>query len=150
MKMILDLDTGIDDALALSCVLGTPAIDLLGVVCSYGNVEVGQAVKNTLKVLSLLEREDIPVIKGASAPMKKDLFIVNPLSRIVHGTDGIGDTGLRDVDLPVLNISAEDFLHDMALKYGADLLIVTEGPLTNLASTVRRNKVTGTLFRLWV
>lgn len=137
MKMILDLDTGIDDALALSCVLGTFEIDLVGVVCSYGNVEVEQAVKNTQKILSLLGREDIPVIRGASTPMGKDMFTVNPLSRLVHGTDGIGDTGLQDVDLPVLNIPAESFFHDMALKYGSDLVIVTEGPLTNLASTVR-------------
>ena len=138
MKMILDLDTGIDDTLALACVLGTPQVDLIGVVCSYGNVEVDQAVKNTLKVLSLFGREDIPVIRGAGAPLDKEVFEVRPLSRIVHGKDGIGDTGLPDVERSAAGCTAEDFFHDMAAAYGSDLVIVTEGPLTNLASTIRK------------
>ena len=138
MKMILDLDTGIDDTLALACVLGTPQIDLIGVVCSYGNVEVDQAVKNTLKVLSLFGREDIPVIRGAQAPLEKDVFEVRPLSRVVHGVDGIGDTGLPDVDRSAAGGTAEDFFYDMAVAYGPDLVIVTEGPLTNLAAAIRK------------
>ena len=138
MKMILDLDTGIDDTLALACVLGTPRIDLIGVVCSYGNVEVGQAVKNTLKVLSLFGREDIPVIRGARAPLEKDVFEVRPLSRVVHGVDGIGDTGLPDVDRSAAGGTAEDFFYDMAVAHGPDLVIVTEGPLTNLAAAIRK------------
>ena len=63
-KMILDLDTGVDDALALAYALATPDSDLIGVVSSFGNTQVNTAGENTLKLLELLGREDVPVFIG--------------------------------------------------------------------------------------
>ena len=61
--MILDVDTGIDDAMAMAIAyaLVTPACDLIGIVCSYGNVKAYQAAQNTLALLQLLHHPEIPV-----------------------------------------------------------------------------------------
>lgn len=139
MKMILDVDTGIDDALAIAYVLGTPQIELLGIICSYGNVQAKQAVLNTRKILSLFHREDIPVIWGAGHPLSKESFEVRPLSMKVHGVDGLGNTFLSVDDEKIkTDMDAVKFLYDTATKYGEELTIVTEGPLTNLAAAVIR------------
>ena len=59
-RLVLDLDTGVDDALALAYALGSPEVELVGVVCTYGNVTMRTAVRNTCALLELLdeERED--------------------------------------------------------------------------------------------
>ena len=63
-KMILDLDTGIDDALALAYALGSEEVDLIGVTGTYGNVLVETGVRNTLAILELFGRTDVPVFAG--------------------------------------------------------------------------------------
>ena len=64
IKLILDLDTGIDDALALAYALGSPEVELAAVVCSYGNVTVDTATRNTLALLRLLGHPEVPVYCG--------------------------------------------------------------------------------------
>ena len=65
-KLILDLDTGIDDALAIAYALGSPELELIGITCTYGNVTTELAVRNSLAVLALLGRTDIPVFAGSA------------------------------------------------------------------------------------
>ena len=74
-KMILDLDTGVDDTLALSYTLGSPDIDLLGISGTYGNVVLKQGLRNSLAVLSLLGHPEIPVYPGIDHPSDKDEFL---------------------------------------------------------------------------
>ena len=61
MKMILDVDTGIDDALAIAYAIGKEEIDLIGITTVFGNVNVYDASKNSLNILKLLDSENIPV-----------------------------------------------------------------------------------------
>lgn len=61
MKMILDLDTGIDDAFALAYAIAHPDIELIGVTGTYGNVTIEQGMANTRALLKLLGQPDIPV-----------------------------------------------------------------------------------------
>ena len=63
-KLILDLDTGIDDALALAYALASPEVELIGVTCTYGNVVVEQSVRNTLAILELFGRTDVQCSKA--------------------------------------------------------------------------------------
>ena len=65
-KMILDLDTGIDDALALAYAVGDPNVDLIGIISSYGNTLVTTAAQNSLNLLHLLGADDVPVFLGES------------------------------------------------------------------------------------
>ena len=60
-KLILDVDTGIDDALAIAYALGSEDLDLIGVTGTYGNVLVPTGTRNSLAILELFGRTDIPV-----------------------------------------------------------------------------------------
>src|SRR5690606_3460799 len=89
-KMLLDCDTGIDDALALMYAALDPRIELLGVGTVWGNVEVELATRNTLRVLDLVGSPEIPVAMGAAGPLAGS----HPsFSHHVHGEDGQGNAG---------------------------------------------------------
>ena len=87
-KMILDLDTGVDDALALAYAIADPNIDLIGVVASYGNNLLEQTAKNSLQLLELLG-QDVPVFKGLSHSSTTDHFTVMQVSKEIHGNNGM-------------------------------------------------------------
>ena len=74
-KLILDMDTGIDDALALAYLATFSDAELLGVIGTYGNVATDTAVRNTAYVLELLELHDVPVMRGSQAPSWAAAFI---------------------------------------------------------------------------
>ena len=66
-KLILDLDTGIDDTLAIAYALGSAGeADLIGVTGTYGNVTVRRGVRNSLAVLHLFGRDDVPVYRAST------------------------------------------------------------------------------------
>jgi len=67
VPLILDVDTGIDDALALAFVLGSPSAELVAVTTLAGNVGVERTTANTLAVLDLLGATDVPVQIGRAS-----------------------------------------------------------------------------------
>ena len=74
-NVILDVDTGSDDACAIILAALSPEIRLLGCVAVNGNRPVQDTLKNTLKIIELLHAEKtIPVVKGASAPLVRELL----------------------------------------------------------------------------
>src|SRR6202008_3535087 len=73
VPLILDVDTGIDDSLALLYACASPEAELLAVTCVAGNVEARQVAANTLAVLELAGRADVPVHLGAERPLVKPL-----------------------------------------------------------------------------
>ena len=94
-KLILDVDTGIDDALALAylATFSHSHVELLGVIGTYGNVAADTAVRNTRHVLGLLGRSDVPVMRGATHPSWAAAFIPDAGCAQFHGTDGLGGFG---------------------------------------------------------
>ncbi|MBO1306583.1 nucleoside hydrolase [Enterococcus sp. 669A] len=139
MKLILDLDTGIDDALALTYALGQPEAELIGVTTTFGNVTIDKAVKNTLDLLALLNREDVPVFRGSVFPWGSNSYQTTDDLHRVHGLNGIGNVVLLESSKAVQSQSAVDFLIESAENFGEDLTIVTAGPLTNLAEAIKKN-----------
>lgn len=139
MKMILDVDTGIDDALALAYALGSEEIELCGVTCCFGNVTSRQAAKNTLAVLHLLGEDEVPVFVGSDTTFAGREFVPNPVCRRVHGENGIGGIGVSGVTGRVGQEEASDFMARMAEQYGSDLVIVATAALTNLARFIRNH-----------
>ena len=91
MKMILDLDTGIDDTFALMYAIANPDIQLLGVTGSFGNVTRDQGIHNDLALLSMVGHQEIPVFKGECHPLFADHFTVSEGCEIFHGKNGTGD-----------------------------------------------------------
>ncbi|WP_412989752.1 nucleoside hydrolase [Pediococcus siamensis] len=136
-KMILDLDTGIDDAMAIAYAVAAPDVDLIGIVASYGNVLTPLAAQNSLKILELLGRLDVPVFLGELHASTTDHFDVMPISAQIHGKNGIGEVALPTPKRQVEAKSGVDFLIEAAHQYRQDLIVVPTGPLTNLAKAIK-------------
>ena len=141
MKLILDLDTGIDDALALAYALASDEVELIGVTCTYGNVLVEQSVRNTLAILELFGRSDVPVYAGPGHARVKDSFEVQEISAFIHGVNGLGEVVIPDASRPVEPVSAVDFLVDAVSEHGDDLVIVPTGPSTTIAAAIEASNV---------
>ncbi|WIM72303.1 nucleoside hydrolase [Corynebacterium suedekumii] len=135
-KIILDLDTGIDDALALAYALGSPELDLIGVTGTYGNVLVDTGVRNALAILELFGRPDVPVFAGPPHASDRNGFEVLEISEFIHGTNGIGEAVLPEPTGQVQKERAVDFLLRSVRDHGDDLVIVPTGPSTTIAAAV--------------
>lgn len=135
-KMILDLDTGVDDALASALAICDPRVDLIGVIASYGNTLVETAAQNTLNLLQLLGATDVPVYLGASHSSTTDHFDMMPISKAIHGNTGVGNLSLPVATRQVEKMSGIQFLVGMAHKYQDKLVYVPTGPLTNMAKAL--------------
>lgn len=138
-KMILDLDTGVDDALAIAYALADPEVDLIGIVSSYGNNLLDVCAENSLKLLELLGHTDIPVFKGLPHSCTTNHFDVMQVSKDIHGDNGIGDVELPAPSRALEEQSGVDFYIEAAHKYGKDLIIIPTGPMTNLAAALKKD-----------
>jgi purine nucleosidase len=126
--IILDVDMGVDDALAIMLALQSPEVELLGISTVFGNVPLNQATRNALQVLELMGRDEIPVYVGAGEPLVHKLVH----AAAVHGESGLGDAVLPDPEmLPAGN--ALDFLIEGIQARPGEVIVVATGPLTNLA-----------------
>lgn len=138
-KIILDLDTGIDDALALAYALGSDDLELIAVTGSYGNVTVDEGVANTLALLDLLGHPDIPVYAGPPHASDREEFTVLDISRFIHGANGIGDVELTPSPRRAESEPAVDFMIDAVERFGDDLVIVPSGPSTTVAQAMKQS-----------
>lgn len=140
-KLILDVDTGIDDALAIAYALGAQEAELIGVTCCFGNVRVEQAVQNTLAILHLLGRDDIPVFPGKNQRFGDGMpFEPAPACRRIHGENGIGNISLNQPSRAAGRMDAARFMAESAGRFGSGLTIVATAAMTNLARFLRDYK----------
>ena len=131
-KLLLDVDPGNDDAIALFIALAADDIDVVGVTTVAGNTTVENATRNTLSLLELVDRSDVPVAKGAGRPFADELVTAEH----VHGPDGLPEVvreGLSDPSTDPIDQHAVDFIVEQARKHGDELTIAALGPQTNLA-----------------
>ena len=132
-SLILDVDTGVDDAFAVLFAALHPEINLLGITCVDGNTHVDQVVANTLKVLDAAGAGDIPVARGAVRP----LLGVSQYAEYVHGADGMGDLGIAPSSRRVDPRSAIELLRDLVEASKDPVTLVPVAPLTNIALFLR-------------
>jgi purine nucleosidase len=146
VRVILDVDTGIDDAMALLYAAASQDVDLVGVTCVAGNVDARQVAVNTLAVLELAGRGDVEVALGRETPL------VRPLKTTpeTHGPRGLGYAELPPAARSLSDRHAVDLLIEEARRSPGDLTLVTLGPLTNLALAVLREPELPRLFRRYV
>jgi purine nucleosidase len=130
-SVILDVDTGIDDALAILLALRSPELDVVGLTCVAGNVTLDHVVRNTLAVVELAG-SDVPVAVGARKPLMAQLRTAT----FVHGTNGIGDVELPWPSRRPVAEDAASFLTGVARERPGEVTIVAVGPLTNLALAI--------------
>jgi purine nucleosidase len=133
--VILDVDTGIDDMVALLIAATAPELNLRGVTCVAGNVEIHHVARNTGKILRMVGRGDVPVSIGAARPLHRRLRTAPD----THGPTGTGYVELTGED-PALGstdytaVPAPRYLAAHLQRHPGALTIVALGPLTNLAS----------------
>ncbi|CAN5744008.1 nucleoside hydrolase [soil metagenome] len=132
--LILDVDTGIDDSLAILYALGSPEAELLAVTCVSGNVEAQQVARNTLGLLELAGRPDIEVALGREVPLARPLQTAPE----THGPQGIGYASVPDAGDRLSKRHAADLIVAEAHARPTELTLVTLGPLTNLAVALTR------------
>ena len=154
-KVILDVDPGIDDAIAIVTALRSDEIEIAGIVTVYGNVTPEVGMLNTLRVLKSMNRMDIPVIPGAKRPLKKGLLSSNlkEVKKRSHGKWGLGnlhtdnsiidnllEKGAKGNSTQAAGFNCKNLLGliDEIVKYCNDdeISIIATGPLTNIARAI--------------
>ncbi len=125
-RVLLDMDPGIDDALALLLALRSPELEVEAITTVAGNVEVEKTTRNALRLLEALALRSPPVAGGCSGPLIRPLLT----AKHVHGEDGLGGVALPEPSLSPLPRHA---VQVMAEVVGRGASVVCTGPLTNLA-----------------
>lgn len=136
IPIILDVDTGVDDALAIAYAIRSPELDVLGLTTTFGNITVEEAARNSLIVLEKLGRSDVPVVRGAEQPLKR---IKTEYPRHIHGENGLGGAPLSEPAGKPLPEHAADFVIRQVRSRPNELTLVFVGPLTNLALAVQKD-----------
>ncbi|HEY3108190.1 MAG TPA: nucleoside hydrolase [Chloroflexota bacterium] len=143
-RVVIDCDTGVDDAMAVLYGLLAPEIEIVGLTCCWGNIWVETATANTLRLLELTDRPDIPVAMGARKPL---LGPVWELSHGVHGADGQGNTNLPPPRLRPVAESAAELIIRLAHEHPGQLTLVPVAPLTNVALALALDPSIAHLYR---
>ena len=144
--LILDVDTGIDDSLALLYAAASPDAELVAVTCVSGNAAVADVERNTRAVLELAVRGDVEVAVGRPVPLLRPLEITPE----THGPRGIGYAELPEPARSASQRYAPSLIVDEARRRPGEITLVTLGPLTNLAVAVLAEPGLPRLLRRWI
>lgn len=144
--LLLDVDTGIDDSLALLYACASPEAQIVGVTCVAGNIHARQVAENTRAVLELVGRDDVEVALGRETPLVRELRVTPE----THGPKGLGYAELPPPSRPLSDRHAVDLIIAAAHDRPGELLLVTLGPLTNLAMALLREPDLPRLLGRWV
>ena len=149
-KIIIDCDTGVDDAQAILMAVLTEDVEVLAITCVAGNTTVEQAAKNSVRALYAADDKcfSIPVYLGSDQPLL-DSSLLETLredARNFHGIDGLGDAPEATVGEPpygtVIDRSEKAAVAICRLIHEnpAEVTIVALGPLTNIALAMRLDR----------
>lgn len=133
--VIIDMDPGTDDAMALLLALNSPELDVRALTVVPGNVTAEQGLENALKLASLASRCDIPVAGGARRPLAQRLIT----AEFVHGKNGMADIELPPSACRPDPRFAPDLIIEMVHRMPGQLTLVPIGPLTNIALAILKD-----------
>jgi inosine-uridine nucleoside N-ribohydrolase len=134
-KLIIDCDTGTDDAVAIMLAALHPDLDLIAVATVNGNIEVARCTDNSLRVLDWIGRPEIPVYEGLAKPIVRPDF---PTPRAVNRNPGVH---MEMLPLPEArqgkqSVAAPEFLARAFREAPGEITLVAVGPLSNLAAAI--------------
>ncbi|XP_046381581.2 inosine-uridine preferring nucleoside hydrolase-like isoform X2 [Haliotis rufescens] len=134
-KVILDVDTGIDDAAAIILAMSHSDVEVLGVTCVSGNIHIDKVLRNTFRVLKVCDRLNVPVFRGADSPILSH----NREPVCFHGNDGLGDCDWdEEIDTSLVQSEhAVNALIRLVNKFPGEITFVPLGPLTNIALALK-------------
>ncbi len=133
-KVILDVDTGVDDAWAILLALRSPELQVEAITTVAGNVDADLTTKNTLRILELAGNTSIPVARGCGAPLLSELHT----GKVAHGDDGIGNVNFPEPKRQTVPVHAVDLLIEKIMSQPKEITLLPVGPLTNIALALLR------------
>ncbi len=134
-KIIIDTDPGQDDAVAILLALASPELDILGITCVAGNVELELTTLNACKICELARRSEIAVIAGAERPLARPLIT----AKHVHGRTGLDGAELPKPTMKVMPGGADDFIiNKLMTTKSKEITLCALGPLTNIALAMNK------------
>jgi len=142
LPVFVDVDTGVDDAMALVYLFASSEADVVGIASTAGNVPAQQVCINNLGLLELCGL-DVPVSKGSEQPIKAPLRTAED----THGPEGMGYAQLPATDRELTEHDAADAWIRAAHAYPGELVAIAVGPLTNLALALRKEPALPKLLR---
>ncbi|WP_299029187.1 nucleoside hydrolase [uncultured Thermanaerothrix sp.] len=128
-RVLLDVDTGHDDAVAIMLACASDSLDVCGITTVAGNQTVDKTLENTLRVLTLIGEERVPVARGFHKPLVRDLVTAHE----IHGESGLDGATLPSPRIVPLQIHAVNFIIDVVRSAAGNITIIPTGPLTNIA-----------------
>lgn len=127
--IICDCDPGHDDAISLILAFSTQALDVKAVTTSAGNQTPDKTLNNALRILTLLERHDVPVAGGAPKPLARELIIADN----VHGESGLDGPKLPDPAFDPVDMNGIELMAEKIRQSDVPVVLNPTGPLTNIA-----------------
>jgi purine nucleosidase len=143
LPVFVDVDTGVDDAMALVYLFASDDADVVGIASTAGNVPVQQVCENNLALLELCQIAGVPVSKGSEQPISAPLRTAED----THGPEGMGYARLPSTDPQLTAHDAAEAWVRAAHAYPGELVAIATGPLTNLALALRIEPALPTLLR---
>ena len=131
--VILDVDPGHDDAVAIMMACGSPGLDLRAVTTVAGNATLPKTTRNALRVLSLIGRTDVPVGVGASGPLERSLRTAEN----IHGESGMDGPEIPDATFEPDSRNAVELIADTLRESPEPVGLIPVGPLTNVAAFLK-------------
>jgi inosine-uridine nucleoside N-ribohydrolase len=127
--IIMDVDTGVDDAAAIALAVRLPQLELIGVTTVAGNVDVEKTTENSLRVLAALGCSSVPVYRGMSRPLARAYHDASEF----HGANGVGDAEFPPATAAVQTETAPDYIVRTLRSRPGEITLVCVAPLTNIA-----------------
>ena len=131
--VILDVDPGHDDAVAIMMACGSPGLDLLAVTTVAGNATLPKTTRNALRILSLIGRTDVPVAAGASGPLERPLRTAED----IHGESGMDGPEIPEAAFEPDGRGAVGLIADTLREAPEPVALIPVGPLTNVAAFLK-------------
>lgn len=128
-KLIYDTDPGIDDALGLLLLAASPEIELLAITVTHGNTTQEKCLRNALQLVELAGISHVPVARGASEPLVKELSVAEE----THGDGGLGYAVLPPASITPVAEIAHDLIIKLVNENPGQVTLLCVGPMTNIA-----------------
>ena len=128
-RVIIDTDTGVDDAFALLLAMRSPELKIEAITSVSGNVPLELTLPNAMRMVEIAGRTDIPVAGGAKVPLLRRLVT----AQYAHGNNGLGGAVFPEPKFKPAPESAAELICKIVRRYPGEVTLIPVGPLTNIA-----------------
>lgn len=133
LRILIDTDPGVDDALAIFLAIRSPELKIEGITAVSGNVPLAFTLPNALRLVEIAGRPDIPVAGGAAVPLLRRLVT----AAYVHGNNGLGGVEFPEAKIKPVAEGATELIRRVVRANPGEITIVAVGPLTNIATALK-------------